>query len=693
MNPEALEIILRLQGVPTYVAGMQAASAANKEFTASQARAAEMSDAVAAKQAKAASGIALVNKAAKAGGLALAAAAVEGFKWSTEFNKQLEMVHTQAGATQKEVDSFKVSLLHLAESGQVTQMPKELAEGLYHLVSIGLRGKQALDALRIAAEGATVGNAHLEDTASALGAAWIVNVRGAGDLKNVMGILNATVGAGNLRMNELVESLGSGILPVAKVAHLSIQDIGAAMATLSDSGYSASSGMAQLGTALHFLYDPTTKARKALESIGLTQRQLFEELSGSGGLHGALALLKHGLESVGGPAEQAEKVGEILPGGRGKVLLTLIEELERLENKKKQIIANSGQFDDAVKRSMEQPANKIAAAWSKFHAVLIEFGEAVEGPGTAAIAVMLVVLEELLKLVLLLTDHGKLLVPVVLAIGGAWLAYKLAIAAAAVATWAWDAAETAAIVALYGMDAALGVVTAAQWLFNVAMDANPIGLIVIAIAAVVAGLVMLILHWREVSNFLRGPWGTAVLLAITMLMPWVGIPLIIATHWKELMHILSDAVNWIGKAWGKLGGILAWPFEHMYKAAKWAVEHAKKLLNAPHNLVSSIPVIGGPLSELVPSFASGGIMPYSGVAVVGEQGPETIYLPGGSQVVPGIGGFSPGLGEPWAHTPMAVGGQGDTVINLDAWLELPTGAGRTLYQLITREVAVHGARS
>jgi phage-related tail protein len=36
---------------------------------------------------------------------------------------------------------------------------------------------------------------------------------------------------------------------------------------------------------------------------------------------------------------------------------------------------------------------------------------------------------------------------------------------------------------------------------------------------------------------------------------------------------------------------------------------------------------------IVPSFASGGIMPYSGVALVGEQGPELVKLPKGSQVI------------------------------------------------------------
>jgi hypothetical protein len=42
-----------------------------------------------------------------------------------------------------------------------------------------------------------------------------------------------------------------------------------ALAVFTDEGYQASSAAAQFSTALHFLYNPTSKASGALESIGL----------------------------------------------------------------------------------------------------------------------------------------------------------------------------------------------------------------------------------------------------------------------------------------------------------------------------------------------------------------------------------------------------------------------------------------
>lgn len=700
-NAEALDIILRLQGVPTYTAGMSEASGANDKFAASSQRAAQMSNEAAAASERQRGAAALVSKAMKGLGIGLAAAAVEGVKMAIKFDKQMEMVHTQAGASQAEVNRLKGSVLDLA--GTVPQGPEELAKGLYHFESIGLRGAAAMNALKIAAQGAAVGDAKLEDTATALGAAWIVGAKGAGNLHNVMGILNATVGAGNMRMEELVQSLGSGIIPMSKIAHLSIQDIGAALATLTDSGYSASSAMAQLGTALHFIYAPTAKAKKALESIGLTSKQLFTEMSGPNGLHGALVLLKTHLAGAGDAAEQAEKLGEILPGGRGKVLMSLIEELGRLDMKKKQIIATSGNFNDSVKKTMEQPAVRIQKAWSAFQATLIELGKDMEGPATEAMTAFAKVLEVALKLLMLLTLEGKLLVPIILLMAGAWGVYKGAVVGAAVATYLYDAAM--GLLAIASLIPEVTSLADAWFLLDAAMDANPVGLIALGISAIIAGLVMLIIHWKAVSNFLRGPWGTAVLWGITVMMPWIGLPLAIAVHWKHLMSVFRSVINFIKKEWGKLGHLMVLPFELMFGRVTWILRQIKSAIHAITHLggggghgggrgiLDTLKgIVTGALGGLSPiPFASGGVMPFGGMAMINEgaQG-ETVYLPGGSRVQPGS---ASSLLQPRAHTPNPAPSDGERPIYIDAWLQLPGGAGRTLFKLVTKEAAISEARS
>ena len=73
--------------------------------------------------------------------------------------------------------------------------------------------------------------------------------------------------------------------------------------------------------------------------------------------------------------------------------------------------------------------------------------------------------------------------------------------------------------------------TAAQWLWNVAMTANPIGLIIAAIGLIIAIIVLWITHWDELSKKVGDFFNS--------LFGWVG-----------------DAIGWVGDLFGGLGDLL-----------------------------------------------------------------------------------------------------------------------------------------
>jgi TP901 family phage tail tape measure protein len=696
VSAEALDVILRLQGVPTYVGGMREAKAANDEFAASQKRVAAASTEESAALEKSAGAAGLVSKLGKATGIGLVAAMVAGFKSAAKFNQQMELIHTQVGIAQPTVDKLSKSVLGLAKSGQTSQGPKELSEGLYHLMSIGIPANKVMKDLLVTAQGAMVGQANIEHVATALGAAWLVNIKGAGDFHHTLGVLNATVGAGNMRMEQLVMGLNSGLIPISKRAGLSLQDVGAALATLTDSGFSAQSGAAQLGTALHFLYDPSVKARKALESLGLTNTELFNKMSGPEGMIGALKLLKERLSQFGDPAEQAEKLGEILPGGRGKVMVALIEELERYEEKKKRIVEHTSSLDDDIKKSSELSTNRIAKSWSQLKAIFIEFGEAIEGPMEAAIAVGLLALGKLLELILLLTDHGKALVPVIVALASAWGVYKGAVVAAAIATAALDLVGTlGTVIALIPEITSLADAVA---LLDLAFAANPIGLLVMAVVLGVAAIALavyeIIKHFHSIINFFKSNWKT---IGIIMLGPIAWATVLIVKHWKSIKGVVKDVGNFIKAHWKQIGAVLAGPFIFMWEKAKWVFEHIKQLMSHPgKTIVGGIPVIGGPLASLghdlgLPGFAHGGYMPWSGYATINENGPgETVWLPGGSSVTPSPANS---MSEVRSHTPTPTPDNRPMVLNLEAYLQMPRGVAGGMFKLITEEIAIKEARS
>jgi len=108
--------------------------------------------------------------------LPLVAVGAASGKAAVDFQNSMELLHTQAGVGQKAVAALSKGVLALA--GPTATAPDELSAGLYHLASQGLRGKQSLDALKIAAEGAKLGQADLEDVTNALGATIVSKIGG-----------------------------------------------------------------------------------------------------------------------------------------------------------------------------------------------------------------------------------------------------------------------------------------------------------------------------------------------------------------------------------------------------------------------------------------------------------------------------------------------------------------------------------
>jgi hypothetical protein len=124
------------------------------------------------------------------------------------------------------------------------------------------------------------------------------------------------------------------------------------------------------------------------------------------------------------------------------------------------------------------------------------------------------------------------------------------------------AAIIAHTIALGAQKIAMGLATAAQWAFNAAMDANPIGLIILAIAALIAAGILLYKNWDKVVSFFKGipeALGNAFAkLGNILLAPFraavEGIE--IAINWiiKQINKIKVDIPDWVPGLGGKTFG-------------------------------------------------------------------------------------------------------------------------------------------
>ncbi|HTS05700.1 MAG TPA: hypothetical protein VMP68_08960 [Candidatus Eisenbacteria bacterium] len=202
---------------------------------------------------------------------------------------------------------------------------------------------------------------------------------------------------------------------------------------------------------------------------------------------------------------------------------------------------------------------------------------------------------------------------------------KSASVAAAVAQGLWNGAMVAgnfvrasAQIALFVSKQVLAsavtkIWAGAQWLLNVALDANPIGLIVIGIAALIAVIVLV----ATKTKFFQTIWHAA----------WGGIKTAAVAVWKALKVAASATIDWLGKAIKALGSgikstfsglatVLTAPFRIAFRAIAWAWNNTVGQLH--FSVPGWIPGIGGASFSVpkIPSLAVGGDVLKSGLAYI-----------------------------------------------------------------------------
>ena len=126
---------------------------------------------------------------------------------------------------------------------------------------------------------------------------------------------------------------------------------------------------------------------------------------------------------------------------------------------------------------------------------------------------------------------------------------------------------------------AQGAVTAAQWLLNVAMNANPIGLIITAIGALVAGFILLWNNCEEFRNFWIGLWEGLV---ATCNAAWEWISKFF-TEW--LPNAFNFVVDWVKTNWQSLLLLLVNPIAGAFKLIYDNCDGFRNFIN---NFVNSV---------------------------------------------------------------------------------------------------------
>tara|TARA_R110000787_G_scaffold70574_3_gene156812 strand:- start:5913 stop:8636 length:2724 start_codon:yes stop_codon:yes gene_type:complete len=395
-------------------------------------------------------------------------------KLSMEFQKSMTKIQTLVGKTGAEIEIMKAGIMEM--STKTAKAPNELAEGLYFLESAGLRGANAMETLEQVAKGSAAGLGEME--ALSVVAAAAQNAYGketltASDALDKFGVMVRT---GMFDAQELSNVLGKQ-LGLASNLGISFDEVGALISTYTSTtgdATAATNGLSAIMMTFAKLdTKPTANQAIALEQIGMSAGSV-KEMMGEKGLMGTMTHLQSEFDKNGIAMGNFFTSSQALKGALGVLGTQSKTYADNLD-----AMGNSAEFvGDAFGVTAETDAFKMEQAMNNLQVAGTQLGDSLAP-----------VVNKISEVVMNLTNS--------------WTSLDKE-TQDNYASWAiWIATVGPALMLIGGIISKIGLFVgimkkwqvlqkaaiAAQWLWNAALTANPIGVVVMAIAALVAAIV------------------------------------------------------------------------------------------------------------------------------------------------------------------------------------------------------------
>lgn len=500
-------------------------------------------------------------------GLSLPILGVGGaaLKMATDFNESMANVSTLIPESAARIEELKKSVQGMAvATGKSTG---DIAGGLYQVISAFGDTAETARVLETNVRAAAAGLATTTDAINLTSA--VTKAYGdtsAASIQKVADLAFQTVKLGQTTFPELAASIGR-VTPLAASLGVNMESLFGVMATATGVTGNAAEVSTQLRGVLQGLMAPTETMGILMQNLGFQNGQAMIQ---SLGLSGTIKAIVEAAESTNTPLQsymgsiEGQTLALALAGAQSA---TLADKLTAMSN----VV---GATDEAFK-AQTQGVNSTGFAMAQFQQ----------------------------KLIVTAQGLGDTLAPALMSALGA--AQPIIAWAEKAVQWfmSLDQGTKTWVVGLTGLVAVLGpilaaagfmlegltalgglvkVVTAAQWLWNAALSANPIGLVVLAVAGLTAAGIALYKNWDTVKTKILEIWD-----AITS-----GI--------KAAINGIIEAINGMVRAFNSV----------RVTVPSW------------------VPGVGGKgigfNMPTIPKLADGGIVNRPTVALIGEAGPEAV---------------------------------------------------------------------
>lgn len=235
-------------------------------------------------------------------GIAAAGALVAATKAASDYNTMLVHIQANTGLTDAQTQQMSAGIQAMAAK---TGAPLEqLAEGFMHIHNFGFDAADAMKILTPAMESALSTGDSVATVASTLGVALHEFKLNADDASGAMNVLHLAAQEGNATLGEFVDGT-TRAFNLAGGFGLKLQDVAAALSTLTQSGQTARAASDGLSAVMNSMVKPTSAATAMLNTLShATGVDLVRDFSASGlkarGLTNVIVDVQTAINKMGG---------------------------------------------------------------------------------------------------------------------------------------------------------------------------------------------------------------------------------------------------------------------------------------------------------------------------------------------------------------------------------------------------------
>lgn len=527
----------------------------------------------------------MANKLAPAS-TAIAGIGIASATASVEFEDSMAKVFTIADDTQVSYDDMKKSIMDL--SSQTGISANEIAYNVYEAIS---SGQSTGDAVNFVTKATKLSKAGFTDSASSLDIlTTTLNAYGmsADQVTNVSDKLITIQNLGKVTVDQLAKSMGE-VIPTAKSAGVNLDNVSSAYALMTSKGVDSAQTTTYLNSMINELSKSGTTASTNLEKLS---GSTFQQLIGSGkSLGDILTIMQTGADASGKSlndmfsSQEASKAAMILSTNAGQDFNTVLGQMQQ----------STGATEIAFEKMDATSGSGLKKSFNDLKLSAINMGDAL-APVTSSIA------NGLKDVTTWMSNLSEGQLKAIASCGGLVLGITGVLMAIS-----GIAGGIAGFITLVGYIEKLKVLMTewtivtklqaiAQGALNLVMSLNPIALIVIAIVALVAGIVLLYnkCDWfrnmvNELGAWLVNLFTVTIPSAFNSVVEWFNelpakfsaiwetIKTAFSTGWDNIVAFFTESIPaWIASvvAWfnelpGKIGLAIGLVLGTL---ARWAVD-------------------------------------------------------------------------------------------------------------------------